>query len=116
MGQTFPNELAKYRALRSNCYGTSSVALSPLPPSQYMSPSVTSLGELSSQQQFTRRINSTTSIKHDASSLMTTTSPLDNSQQQPNTLSTLSLLDCDDFSTVFASNSSNKIRGPLDTQ
>lgn len=114
LGQTFPNELAKYRALRSSCYGTSSV-VPPPPPSLNMLSSVTSLGGPVPQQQNLlggsiqqQQLNNT--------SVVTTAACLNNSQQQSNSSNISSLLGCDGISTVSTSINSNNIGGPPCTQ
>ncbi|KAE9533789.1 hypothetical protein AGLY_008868 [Aphis glycines] len=123
LGQTFPNELNKYRALRSNCYGTSSVVAPPPPPPLNMLSSVTSLGGPNSQQQQQNLLGgSSLSIQqqqqqlNNASSLVSSASScLTNSQQQSNSPNITSLLGCDGVSTVSAGSNSNNIGGPPGT-
>jgi len=121
LGTTFPNELAKYRALRSNCYSASSVAAPPPPPPLNILSSGTSLGGSNPQQQQNllggpslsiqqQQLNNTSSIVTSASSC------LNNSQQQPNTPNISSLLGCDGVSTVVSTGSNNNIGGPSGTQ
>lgn len=106
LGTTFPNELAKYRALRSSCYNASSV-VPPLPPPLNILSSGTSLGGPQQQQSLLvgpslsiqQQLNSTSSV------VTTASSSLNSSQQQINTPNISSLLGCDGGSTVSASNS-----------
>lgn len=107
LGQTFPNELAKYRALRSNCYGTSSVVAPPPPPPPLSMSS--SLGGPNLQQQQNLMGGSSLSIQqqqlNNAPSLVGGSCL--NNLQQP--IATISLLGCDGIST---SSTGNSIGGP----
>lgn len=114
LGQTFPNELAKYRALRSNCYGTSNVVPPPPPPLNMLS-SVASLGGSSTQQQSLLGGSMQQQQLNNASSVVTTASCLNNSQQS-NAPNISSLLGCDGVSTMSTGNNSNNIGGPSCTQ
>ncbi|XP_008182011.1 mediator of RNA polymerase II transcription subunit 10 isoform X2 [Acyrthosiphon pisum] len=100
LGQTFPNELNKYRALRSNCYGG--------PNSQQQQQSLLGGSSLSIQQQ-QQQLNNASSIVSSASSCLT------NSQQQSNSPNITSLLGCDGISTVSVGSNSNNIGGPPGT-
>lgn len=105
LGTTFPNELAKYRALRSSCYNASSV-VPPLPPPLNILSSGTSLG--GPQQQQSLLVGPSLSIQqqlNSTSSVVTTVSSSLSSQQQTNSPNISSLLGCDGSSTVSASNS-----------
>lgn len=121
LGQTFPNELAKYRALRSNCYGTSSVVAPPPPPPPLNMSSVASLGgpNLQQQQQQQNLIGgSSLSIQQQQQQQLNNAPSLVsgsclNNSQQPN-VATISLLGCDSVSTTSAGNSNN-IGGPPGT-
>lgn len=125
LGQTFPNELNKYRALRSNCYGTSSVVAPPPPPPPLnILSSVSSLGGPSPQQQQQQSllggsnlsIQQQQQLNNTSSAVTASSSCLNNSQQQPNASNISSLLSCDGVSTVSASSNSNNIGGPQGTQ
>lgn len=125
LGQTFPNELNKYRALRSNCYGTSSVVAPPPPPPLNMLSSIPSLGGQNPQQQQQQSLlgGSSMSIQqqqqqlNNASSIVTSASScLNNSQQQTIAPHITSMLGCDGVSTVSAGSNNNNIGGPPGTQ
>ncbi|XP_025196057.1 mediator of RNA polymerase II transcription subunit 10 isoform X2 [Melanaphis sacchari] len=100
LGQTFPNELNKYRALRSNCYGGSN--------SQQQQQNLLGGSGLSIQQQ-QQQLNNASSLVSSASSCLT------NSLQQSNSPNITSLLGCDGVSTVSAGSNSNNIGGPSGT-
>lgn len=111
LGQTFPNELNKYRALRSNCYGTNNV-VAPPPPMNILSSGTPLSGSNNTQQSqlagsclSLQQINSASSVAPGGSSC------LNNSQQQTNT-PIISLLDCDTVPIVSAGSNSNNIGGP----
>lgn len=123
LGQTFPNELNKYRALRSNCYGTSSVAAPPPPPPLNMLSSIPSLSGQNPQQQQQQNVLAGSSLSiqqqqqlNNASAIATSASScLNNSQQQIIAPHITSILSCDGVSNVSGGNSSN-IGGPQGTQ
>lgn len=125
LGTTFPNELAKYRALRSNCYTASNVAVPPPPPPLNISSSGTSLGGPNMQQQQQQQgllggpslsIQQQQQQLNNSSSVVTSASScLINSQQQPNASNISSLLGCDSVSSVSAGNT-NSIGGSQGSQ
>jgi len=103
LGQTFPNELAKYRALRSNNYSSSSVS----------APTATSLGGPSPQVQQQNVLGgSTMSIQQQLNNAISVTN--NNFQLQSSTIN-ISSLGSDSSSTVF-SGSNNNIDGPSGSQ
>jgi len=114
LGTTFPNELAKYRALRSNCYSASNVP--PPPPPLNILSSGSSLTGPSPQQQ-NLLVGPSLSIQqqqqlNNASSLASSSSCMNSMQQQSSVPNISPLLGCDSVSTV----SSNSIGGLSGTQ
>lgn len=115
LGTTFPNELAKYRALRSNCYSASNV-LPPPPPLNILSSGSSLTGPGPQQQSLL--VGPSLSIQqqqqlNNASSLASSSSSCMNSMQQQSSVPNISpLLGCDSVSTV----SSNSIGGLSGTQ
>lgn len=105
LGQTFPNEINKYRALRSNFYGSSNVSTLPL-----MNMLSTGQQNLLLQQQQGLMGNTNLAIQHQLNNspavVTSGSSCLNNLQQQSNTSNISSLLGCD---SVSAGNNSNNI-------
>lgn len=114
LGQTFPNELNKYRALRSNCYGAGGVSGPPPPPTLNI------LGTPNPQQQQQQNLLSGPGLSIQQQQLnnvsLAPSSCLNNSQQQSNVQNMSSLLGCDGISTTSASSNSNNIGGPPGSQ
>lgn len=110
LGTTFPNELVKYRALRSNCYNTSNVA--PHLPQLNIVSSGSSLTGPAQQQNvpagpslsIQQQLNNTSSLVKSASCM--------NSMQQSSICNISPLLGCDSLST----GSANSIGGHTGTQ